>query len=84
LHLGQKLGSLCRRSLVVLGVFDLVEGCGDDLLLAPGNPVLILLVSSATASAGLLRLRVLLLEGLRLDKEHVGLRGGARILGGGV
>ena len=88
LNLGQKAGILRRIFPGAARPFQLVPGSGNDLLLTVGYflvGVLLIATSGGIISAAcLLRLRVVLLERLGLDKEHVGVGRGPRAGGRGI
>ena len=81
LHFGQKLRVLRRVDFVFGVAANLVPGGRDDFLLALRNFVLLLVAATRRRRRRpLLRLRVVLLERLRFDEQHVGARSGARVL----
>ncbi len=82
LNLGEELGRFGTLGRGGFLVTDLIPGGGDHFFLPLRD--LVLFLFAAAAPAGLLRLRVFLLEGLRLDEEHVGAAGGPRIPRDGV
>ena len=73
LHFG-KILTVLRRCCFGFGItLDLVEGGRNNFLLAVGDLLFLLIHSATAATACLLRLRIVELEGHSLDEEHVGL-----------
>ena len=83
LHVGQKLGVLLLRPPRLFGGFLIWFQVAAMISFWRSETCGVLLAAAATA-AHLLRLRVLALEGLRLDEEHVAAAGGQRVARGGV
>ena len=86
LRLGQQLGHLGGLLLGRVLVALLLEGAGDDLLLALRDlRGLIAPASAASATTpALLRLREVPLIRVGLDEHHIGMGFGVGVLGGGV